>query len=234
MRSTILNRVVLAGLVAGGTTMISHGASAQVERLYEVTVYNATRGQPVTPPVAATHTSGFQLFEIGEDLEATPLGIGLRIQAEDGIPTDLVTALSGDPDVSDVAVLAGDPFGPGGTAVSTVTATGSARYLTLTAMLATTNDAFAAVRGVRLPKGIGDKVTVYGKAYDAGTEANSEDCTYIPGPPCDNGEVRDTGDAEGSVHIHSGVHGGSSLVPSDHDWRNPVIQVTIERIDGEE
>ena len=233
MKSTILNGVVLAGVVAGGATAMSNVASAADDRLYEVTVYNATRGQPVTPPVAATHKSGFHLFAIGEDLEATPLGIALRIQAEDGIPTDLVAALSGEPEVSDVAAFAGGPFGPGGTAVFTVNAAGSARYLTLTAMLATTNDAFAAVRGIRLPKGIGDKVTVYGNAYDAGTEANSEDCTYIPGPPCDNGEVRDTGDAEGYVHIHSGVHGGVDLVPSTHDWRNPVIQVTIERIEDE-
>ena len=232
MKHRILNGAVLAGLVAGGATMMSHVASAADERTYEVTVYNATRGQPVTPPVAATHTSAFQLFEIGDDLEATPLGIALRIQAEDGVPTDLVTALSGDPEVSDVAVLAGSPFGPGDTAVSTVMASSKAKYLTLTAMLATTNDAFAAVRGVRLPNGIGDRVTVYGKAYDAGTEVNSEDCTYIPGPPCGQAGVRDTDGAEGYLHIHSGVHGGSSLEPSDHDWRNPVIQVTIERIEN--
>ena len=77
MKSTILNGVVLVGLVAGGATAMSNLASAADDRLYEVTVYNATRGQPVTPPVAATHTSDFQLFEIGEDLEATPLGIAL-------------------------------------------------------------------------------------------------------------------------------------------------------------
>jgi hypothetical protein len=211
--------------------MMSHGAWADDDRLYEVTVFNATRGQLVTPPVAATHTSDFQLFEIGEDLEATPLGMALRKQAEDGVAGDLVTALSGDPEVSDAVAFGGMPFGSGGTAVFTVMASRNAKYLTLTAMLATTNDAFAAVRGVRLPNGIGDKVTVYGKAYDAGTEANSEDCTFIPGPPCDNGGVRDTGDAEGLVHIHSGVHGGGDLEPSDHDWRNPVIQVTIERIE---
>jgi hypothetical protein len=96
---------------------------------------------------------------------------------------------------------------------------------------AITNDALAAVRGVRLPNGIGDTVTVYGNAYDAGTEANTESCAFIPGPDCNNPFQRDTGGAEGVVHIHSGVHGGADLVPSDHDWRNPVIQVIIERVD---
>ncbi len=230
MKHMLLNGVVLAGLVAGGAMAMSPIAAADGARLYEVTVFNATRGQVVTPPVAATHTSDFQLFEIGDDLEAIALCIALREKAEDGPTGNLLTELGGEPEVSDAAAAAG-PVMPGGTAVLTVTASGDAKYLTLTAMLAITNDAFAAVRGIRLPKGVGDTVTVYGNAYDAGTETNSESCASIPGPPCGNGGVRDTGGAEGFVHIHSGIHGDGDLDPSDHDWRNPVIQVTIERID---
>ncbi len=230
MKQTILKGVVLAGLVAGGAMAMSPIAAADGARLYEVTVFNATRGQVVTPPVAATHTSDFQLFEIGDDLEATALGVALREQAEDGPTGNLLTELGGEPEVSDAAAAAG-PVMPGGTAVLTVTASGDAKYLTLTAMLATTNDALAAVRGVRLPNGIGDTVTVYGNAYDAGTEANTESCAFIPGPDCNNPFQRDTGGAEGFVYIHSGIHGIGDLDPSDHDWRNPVIQVTIERID---
>ncbi len=226
MKQTILKGVVVAGLVAGGAMAMSHVAAADGVRLYEVTVFNATRGQVVTPPVAATHTSDFQLFEIGDDLEAT----GLRVQAEDGDPGALLTELGGDPEVSD-AVAAGAAFGPGDAAVLTVSASGDAKYLTLTAMLASTNDAFAAIRGVRLPNGIGDTVSVFGNAYDAGTEANSESCAFIPGPPCGT-HLRDTANApEGFVHIHSGIHGVGDLDPSVLDWRNPVIQVTIERID---
>lgn len=230
MKQTILKGVVVAGLVAGGAMAMSAIASADGVRLYEVTVFNATRGQVVTPPVAATHTSDFQLFEIGDDLEATALGTALRVQAEDGLTGDLVTELGDDPEVSD-AVADTVPVFPSGTAVFTVTASGDAKYLTLTAMLANTNDAFTAIRGVRLPKGVDDTVTVYGNAYDAGTEANSEDCDFIPGPDCMHPFERDAGGAEGFVHIHSGVHGIVDLLPSVHDWRNPVIQVTIERID---
>lgn len=226
MKQIILKGVVVAGLVAGGAMAMSHVAAADGVRLYEVTVFNATRGQVVTPPVAATHTSDFQLFEIGDDLEAT----GLRVQAEDGDPVALLTELGGDPEVSD-AVAAGGAVVPGDAAVFTVSASGDAKYLTVTVMLAGTNDAFAAIRGVRLPNGIGDTVSVFGNAYDAGTETNSEDCIFIPGPPCGNGGVRDTGGAEGFVHTHSGIHGVGDLMPEDLDWRNPVIQVTIERID---
>ncbi len=226
MKQTILKGVVVAGLVAGGAMAMSPIAAADGARLYEVTVFNATRGQVVTPPVAATHTSDFQLFEIGDDLEAT----GLRVQAEDGDPGALLTELGGDPEVSN-AVAAGGGVVPGGVAIFTVSASGDAKYLTVTAMLASTNDAFAAIRGIRLPNGIGDMVSVFGNAYDAGTEANNEDCMFIPGPPCGNGGVRDIGGAEGFVHIHSGIHGVGDLDPSVLDWRNPVIQVTIERID---
>ena len=44
-------------------------------------------------------------------------------------------------------------------------------------------------------------------AYDAGSEYNSEDCAFIPGPPFGNGGVRDTDGAEGYVQILSGIHG---------------------------
>lgn len=71
---------------------------------------------------------------------------------------------------------------------------------------------------------------VEAEAYDAGSEANSESCTYIPGPPCGNAEVRDTGDAEGFVHVHAGVHGIGDLDPAMHDWRNPVAEITIKRV----
>ncbi len=59
---------------------------------------------------------------------------------------------------------------------------------------------------------------------------NSEDCIYIPGPPCGNPGVRDTDGAEGFVHVHPGIHGIADLVPAAHDWRNPVALITIERI----
>ena len=48
--------------------------------------------------------------------------------------------------------------------------------------------------------------------------------------------MRDTGGAEGVVHIHNGVHGiaeaSGGLVPSRDDWRNPVAQITVKRVSG--
>jgi hypothetical protein len=64
-------------------------------------------------------------------------------------------------------------------------------------------------------------------AYDAGSETNNEDGNFIPGPPFGNGGVRDTGSAEGYVHIHSGVHGIADLAPEMYDWENPVAKIEI-------
>ena len=39
---------------------------------------------------------------------------------------------------------------------------------------------------------------------------------------------------EGYIHVHAGVHGiggSGGLSPATHDWRNPVVEVTIERIE---
>ena len=96
-------------------------------------------------------------------------------------------------------------------------------------MLVTTNDAFYGLNGVR-PGGRSNNYHV--PAYDAGSEENNENCDYIPGPPCGNAFVHPSGDPEGFVHIHNGIHGlaTNGVVPAMHDWRNPVAKITITRI----
>ena len=97
----------------------------------------------------------------------------------------------------------------------------------------TTNDAFYAVRGVKIPY-FGTR-TVLSPGYDSGTEGNNENCRAIPGPPCGNPGVRVMAGAEGFVHIHAGVHGigpdfPRGLDPAQHDWRNPMAKITIRRL----
>lgn len=104
--------------------------------------------------------------------------------------------------------------------------------LSFTSMLATTNDAFAGLSGVALPKS-SDQYFAY--AYDAGSEINNEACSFIPGPPCaaDSGNAR-TETGEGFIAIHNGIHGGSDLNPKHLDWRGPVAVMTITRISGKD
>jgi len=93
-------------------------------------------------------------------------------------------------------------------------------------MLIITNDAFFAVRGV--PARSKDNVTMFARAYDAGSEANNEMCAFIPG--CGGGGVRDTAGAEGFVYIHSGIHGIADLDPAEFDWHNPVATITVQKV----
>jgi len=124
--------------------------------------------------------------------------------------------------------VAGGGIGPGGSVTVAIETRGGFRYLSTAAMLVTTNDAFMAVRGVYARSW--ETTVVNATAYDAGGVDNSEDCAYIPGPPCGNGGVRDTDGAEGYVYIHSGIHGIGDLEPAEFDWGNPVATVKIERL----
>ena len=49
-------------------------------------------------------------------------------------------------------------------------------------MLVTTNDAFIGASGLD----VSTSRAINLNAYDSGSEANSESCAYIPGPPCGN------------------------------------------------
>ncbi len=193
---------------------------------FEVTVTNLTRGQIISPTVVATHTDKLDpLFTLG-----SPASDELVAIAEDAVNIPLVDALSVDKNVKDVQTIFGaaGPIMPGESASVVVGTGGKFRNVTLVGMLVTTNDAFFALNGVRGPKRGSD--THYSPAYDAGSEANNENCAFIPGPPCGNPNVRDTGKAEGYVHIHAGIHGIGDLKPDVHDWRNPVAKVTIRRL----
>ena len=191
---------------------------------YKVTIHNLTLGQAIAPVLLVTHDRRFKLFE--DHGKATP---GLEDLAERGNSQSRASEIYGADGVSDVEVTAGPtPQGPDSDIVGEIHASGHAKYLSAAAMLGITNDAFFAVRGVPLPeKG---KITVYADAYDAGTEVNTEtkdDVGALGGDPFSGP------DEDGFIHIHSGVHGvggPDGLDPAVHDWRNPVVSITIERV----
>ena len=236
-RKLILGFMGLAALAAtalslGLTGMFSDNAEAQGARAfgpvrYKVTVTNLTRGQIISPSVVATHARNAEpLFTLG-----SPSSPELAMLAEDAVIDPLIAKLSSDPDVDNVQTIfgAGGPIMPGESASVFVDADNIFREVTVAGMLVTTNDAFFAINGQQGPL-ISKVVNLWSPAYDSGTEANNEDCMYIPGPPCGNGGVRMTDGAEGYVHVHAGIQGGADLDPAQHDWLNPVASVTIERI----
>ena len=210
-RTWILGAVGLLSLLA-----LPAMASAQT---YDVTITNLTKGQIFSPPIVYSHRGSFDLFTPGEP--AIPELAGL---AEDAANEPLVALLSAEPKVADVTVGGGVVM-PGESTTVRIRARGRARFVSALGMLVTTNDAFFAGER-RVPP---FSSTVYATAWDAGSEANTQDCAHIPGPPCGNGGVRVEDGAEGFVYIHAGIQDRGSLSPEDHDWRNPVAKITIRK-----
>lgn len=194
---------------------------------YQVTVTNLTGTELLTPFVVATHRGGPRVFR-----EGRPATYGLRQLAENGGVPVLADELTGRPGVSGVAVAGDAPVAPGASVSVTITADPGARRLSLAGMIICSNDGFAGIDSVRLPMHLGGQTTVYGNAYDAGSEINTEAYQDLV-PPCDGlGQTGTSNPAlaeHGVVTLHAGIQGVGDLDPAAHGWSNPVILVTVER-----
>jgi len=215
--------------MVGGIAATSQSALADGGKTYRVTIANATHGQPLAPGLIITYRESFSLFELNG-----VASLGLATMTETGNPGELAGEVIGTHGVATADVLIGQNPPPGppvaipGESNSKEIRTG-AKYISVVGMLAATNDAVYAVRGIRLPRN--GKITVYATAYDAGSELNSEAASDIPAL---GNDAYSEEDGEGFIHVHNGVHGGGDLVPADHDWRNPVVAITIERFGGDD
>lgn len=209
----LISLVAFLGIMVAGNTFAGEG------RTYEVTITNLTRGQVITPPVLISHNGDFKLFTAGS--AASPELVAL---AEDGDASSLLASLAVDDDVFDYT-QAGGPLFPGQSVTVEITTEGNFSYLSAAGMLASSNDAFFSINKVKVPNF--GKESIMSPAWDAGSEANTESCEHVPGPPCGN-HARMTNGAEGYVHIHAGIHGIGDLVAGVHDWRNPVAKITIK------
>ena len=215
----------LAGALAVAPPALADDDDEDDTQVFKVTVTNLTRGQVFTPLLLASHRAGLRLFTAGERASEE-----MAILAESGDVRPLAGALSADPRVGDVTA-ADDALPPGQSVTLYVDAGGRFNRVSLAGMLVPTNDAFVGLTDVRGPRG-GRSVRLRVPAYDAGSEANDEDCANIPGPPdvCNGIGVSPDDDGEGFVHIHAGIHGIGGLDEAERDWRNPVAQVVIRRL----
>ncbi|MCZ6767153.1 MAG: spondin domain-containing protein [bacterium] len=210
------------------------------KRSYEVTIENLSTGQPMSPPVAATHKKGIRMFKVGKKASSQ-----LESIAEDGNQIPMVELLSTSSKVTDV-VDVGRPLTRQGTVVGSFTdnatfmiqAKRSDRF-SLATMLICTNDGFTGLTSIRLPDNGSE--TYYLKAYDAGTEQDTELSTDIvdacsglgavalPGDP--NGNENDAVDSDGKIRPHRGIRGEGDLSEADHGWEGAVAKVTITRVE---
>lgn len=250
MRKTMFAAVIAAFAVAGCEAPLTEpeiepqlsyqdddDGDERAPRSYRVTVYNLTSSQPLTPPLIATHTSRVRLFRVGRRASE-----GIREIAENGNLGPLSDALSTKRRVSGVVIAAGDPppLLQNESISIEIEADRRFRYLSWVSMLICTNDGFTGRNRIRLPGRVGQTRTTYARAYDAGTEINTEDFADIV-PPCQIFGATSSDDAgtgmsnpdlkeRRRIRRHRGIRGGNDLVPDLHGWSNPVAKVVIERI----
>ncbi len=226
---------LLVSLLTAGCMNIS-AATAQ-ELSIEIT--NLTNAVYFTPLLVSAHNADTRLFQPGAAASAS-----LQAMAEGGDISGLEAELSA-VGANNVADPNGGLLAPG-TTTSTSLSTGKHNTrLSIVAMLLPTNDGFAGLGAIEIPKKRGT-YTYYVNGYDAGTEANDEiinggGAPGVPGIPADPGGNGGSG-ASGvtltehntTIHVHRGtlgdmdpVGGISDLDNSVHHWLNPVAKVVV-------
>ena len=218
----LLSLLAIMGIMATGVLSAN---TDDEQLLVEVSLTNLTRGQILSPVFMARHDGDMDpLYTLG-----MPATDALAKMAEDADASGLMANYdpSSNAYVSESMLLTLDdgPIPPGHTVTTEFQIDDEDAYLSFISMLVTTNDAFIGSSGLDLSH----SRTINLTAYDSGTEANSESCAYIPGPPCGS-HAKDDAISEGYVYVHNGIHGGegSGLDPATHDWHNPVARMTIE------
>ena len=189
---------------------------------YSVTITNVIKGQPLTPAVVAIHGAGYNLFKLGQEASQ-----GLQELSKDGVTATLVAELDAKRSVVGTATGSGVVL-PGMSETIEFMANGRKR-ISMVSMLARTNDAIAASRGMRLPVRKGQKVAYYLGVYDAGAEINTESCSDIPAPPCMN-PMSGPAEGEGFVHAHPGVFGIKDLQVLRDTFGNIAAKVVITKM----
>jgi hypothetical protein len=187
---------------------------------YRVTIENLSTGfQPLSPSGAVVHSRWADVWNVG-----SPATAAVAAVAEDANLGVFVDTYSETPGVSQAFVGGAAPFGPGASTTFEFDARKGDR-LSLVNMLVNTNDAFTGLDAVKL----GGRTRVYEVgAYDAGTEANDELGSHIPGPAGNSPFMR--APEGGVIAHHAGVLGGGDLDPAVHGWDGPVARITIERL----
>src|ERR671918_1368727 len=91
-----LRLAVILGVGALVTVPSSVALGSPPTRTYEITITNLTSGQPLTPPVVATHRRAYDAFDVGG-----AASVGVQQIAENGNGGSLLVELGASKHVSD-------------------------------------------------------------------------------------------------------------------------------------
>ena len=191
---------------------------------YEITIQNVTKGQPLTPAVVAVHSPELEILEIGKKASE-----GIQTLAKDGDTSVYTQELSSNYRVKRFKVGAGLIL-PGMQETIKVEANDPSYRFTILSMLARTNDGIMVLKNVQTDfMQIGQSKTYLAEVYDAGAETNTELCSDIPAPPCNNpGSGPEAG--EGFVHPHPGIQNIGDLDALRDAFGSAVAKIIIKRV----
>ncbi len=205
----------------------NNDTTAAPAKIYTIMVSNLTNNQPLSPVGFVLHSSGYQAFSLGNAADNA-----LETLAESGDNSVLLSTAEADSRVMDTA-SGGAIIAPGGSETLTVEGLDNDVRLTLATMPINTNDAFVALNAINISElASGESMVLHARAYDAGTEGNSEAATEIPGQGGEGfNAARNDRDF---VAVHAGIVGaddgltGSALNQS-HRFDNPLAKIVVTR-----
>lgn len=225
---------------------------------YEVTFVNLSQGQPMSPPVLATHEGPGVIWKLG-----AAASNGVVQIAENGNNGPMIAELAAgrsDNRIFDFVQAGATPLAPasspGSAKEATAPCTGGcpdrvtarihapagAPRLSVVSMLVCTNDGFTGHDSIELPLVVGKERIVELRGYETTTERNTELLADIM-PPCQGivgvpSSTKAPGTAQsnpalaekGSIVPHRGVAGTGDLQVARHGWADPVAKLIITRV----
>ncbi len=230
-KSDFLTRTKITALCLLLSTAFIQGCSDDNDdddkspRMFSINVTNLTNNQAFSPITSVLHNNSMHLFEVG-----TSASLAVETLAESGDNSGIINDTTLKSAVSGNGILL-----PGSNETLMITAEDDNLHLSLLAMLVNTNDGFIALNSVDLKALMQDEsMTLHAKVYDAGTEANNEAATDLPGQSGEGfNAARNDRDF---IAIHTGIVGiedgvtGSAL-NGTYRFDNPGAKIVITRID---
>jgi hypothetical protein len=216
--------------------------------VYTVHFTNLTFNQPMSPAAVILHEPGYHAFIDGETAS-----VGIEMLAEAADPTMLLSEASTSANFLDSTTTGGgtNPRSTSSTATLIVPDLDVDNLrLSFASMLGNTNDGFTGLNAMDVSgMTVGQSTSFMAPTWDAGTEANLESASTVPGPAASaaGGGGASAGfnaardDLFDRVHFHSGVVSNAnaadasleglstSVLDESHRWNNPTAKITITR-----